>query len=152
MSDQAVDAEVVDLCRELIRIDTSNYGDDSGPGERKAAEYTATLLDSTDLVSAYTKNDHLGFQIHYLWGGSRRRYLPDFIVRLANGKNLVLEIKGEDSPMNVAKRDALALWIKAVNAKGGFGAWCMDVAFQPAEIHDVIRRHGAENLVTAAEG
>ena len=37
----AVDAEVVDLCRELIRIDTSNYGDDSGPGERKAAEYVA---------------------------------------------------------------------------------------------------------------
>lgn len=114
--------------------------------------YTATLLDSSDLVSAYAKNDHLGFQIHYLWGGSRRRYLPDFIVRLANGRNLVLEIKGEDSPMNVAKRDALALWVKAVNAKGGFGTWCMDVAFQPAEIHDVIRRHGAEDLVPAAEG
>ncbi len=24
--------EVVDLCRELIQIDTSNYGDHSGPG------------------------------------------------------------------------------------------------------------------------
>src|SRR5690349_16085676 len=28
--------EVVDICRDLIAIDTSNYGDDSGPGERKA--------------------------------------------------------------------------------------------------------------------
>ena len=28
------EAEVADLCRDLIRIDTSNYGDDSGPGER----------------------------------------------------------------------------------------------------------------------
>ncbi|MFK4541961.1 acetylornithine deacetylase/succinyl-diaminopimelate desuccinylase-like protein [Streptomyces tendae] len=36
--------EVVDLCRELIRIDTSNYGDHSGPGERKAAEYVAEKL------------------------------------------------------------------------------------------------------------
>ncbi|MBX9395840.1 M20/M25/M40 family metallo-hydrolase [Streptomyces sp. TRM72054] len=36
--------EVVDLCRELIQIDTSNYGDHSGPGERKAAEYVAAKL------------------------------------------------------------------------------------------------------------
>ncbi|MFJ6898501.1 M20/M25/M40 family metallo-hydrolase [Streptomyces hokutonensis] len=36
--------EVVDLCRELIRFDTSNYGDHSGPGERKAAEYVAEQL------------------------------------------------------------------------------------------------------------
>ncbi|MET7454514.1 M20/M25/M40 family metallo-hydrolase [Streptomyces sp. NPDC005574] len=36
--------EVVDLCRELIQIDTSNYGDHSGPGERKAAEYVAEKL------------------------------------------------------------------------------------------------------------
>ncbi|MGR6969419.1 M20/M25/M40 family metallo-hydrolase [Streptomyces cynarae] len=36
--------EVVDLCRELIQIDTSNYGDHSGPGERRAAEYVAEKL------------------------------------------------------------------------------------------------------------
>ncbi|WP_405672602.1 M20/M25/M40 family metallo-hydrolase [Streptomyces sp. NBC_01530] len=36
--------EVVDLCRELIQIDTSNYGDHSGPGERVAAEYVAGKL------------------------------------------------------------------------------------------------------------
>ncbi|MFI6036526.1 M20/M25/M40 family metallo-hydrolase [Streptomyces sp. NPDC051315] len=36
--------EVVDLCRELIRFDTSNYGDHSGPGEREAAEYVAEKL------------------------------------------------------------------------------------------------------------
>jgi acetylornithine deacetylase/succinyl-diaminopimelate desuccinylase-like protein len=36
--------EVVDLCRELIRIDSSNYGDGSGPGERAAAEYVAAEL------------------------------------------------------------------------------------------------------------
>ncbi|WP_127571758.1 M20/M25/M40 family metallo-hydrolase [Georgenia faecalis] len=36
--------EVVRICRELIRIDTSNYGDGSGPGERAAAEYVMGLL------------------------------------------------------------------------------------------------------------
>ena len=37
-------AEVVDLCRDLIRIDTTNPGDGSGPGERAAAEHVAGLL------------------------------------------------------------------------------------------------------------
>ncbi len=41
--------EVVDLCRELIQIDTSNYGDESGPGERRAAEYVAAKLAEVDL-------------------------------------------------------------------------------------------------------
>jgi len=36
--------EVVGICRELIRIDTSNPGDHSGPGEREAAEHVAALL------------------------------------------------------------------------------------------------------------
>ena len=40
----APDGEVVDLCRDLIRLDTSNHGDGSGPGERKAAEYVAEKL------------------------------------------------------------------------------------------------------------
>jgi len=36
--------EVVGICRDLIRIDTSNPGDHSGPGEREAAEHVAALL------------------------------------------------------------------------------------------------------------
>ena len=45
----AADDEVVDLCRELIRIDSSNYGDGSGPGEREAAEYVAAKLSDVGL-------------------------------------------------------------------------------------------------------
>ena len=45
------DAEVVDLCRDLIRIDTSNFGNDSGPGERAAAERVAELLDEVGIAS-----------------------------------------------------------------------------------------------------
>jgi acetylornithine deacetylase/succinyl-diaminopimelate desuccinylase-like protein len=36
--------EVVGLASDLIRIDTTNTGDDSGPGERMAAEHVAALL------------------------------------------------------------------------------------------------------------
>jgi len=38
------DAEVVELCQDLIRIDTSNFGSEPGPGERIAAERVAELL------------------------------------------------------------------------------------------------------------
>jgi acetylornithine deacetylase/succinyl-diaminopimelate desuccinylase-like protein len=41
--------EVVQICRDLIRIDTSNYGDDSGPGERAAAEHVMGLLTEVGL-------------------------------------------------------------------------------------------------------
>lgn len=104
--------------------------------------YAANIFDSNPLVEAWAKNDHLGFQVYYLWGGSRRRFVPDFIVHTTKGKTLVLEIKGEDSPQNVAKRDALKQWTDAVNEKGGFGVWCWDVAFQPAQVQDILARHG----------
>ncbi|SCK53918.1 M20/M25/M40 family metallo-hydrolase [Streptomyces sp. WMMB 322] len=40
----SAESEVVELCRDLIRIDTSNYGGNEGPGERAAAEYVAEKL------------------------------------------------------------------------------------------------------------
>jgi len=40
----AAQDEVAALTSDLIRIDTSNPGDHSGPGERKAAEHVAALL------------------------------------------------------------------------------------------------------------
>ena len=104
-------------------------------------QYAANALEKADKVGAYAKNDHLGYQIYYLWNGARRRFVPDFLIRLANGKTLVLEIKGEDSEQNRAKRAALDVWVKGVNEKGGFGAWSSDVAFEPAQIHDIIERH-----------
>ncbi|MDG1370650.1 MAG: DEAD/DEAH box helicase family protein [Paracoccaceae bacterium] len=101
----------------------------------------ANVLEKSPDVLAYAKNDHLGFQVQYLWAGSRRRYVPDFLAKFTNGKMLALEIKGVDSPQNRAKRDALGEWVEAVNDVGGFGQWSFDVAFQPAEIEDIIARH-----------
>ncbi|GAA4364550.1 M20/M25/M40 family metallo-hydrolase [Nocardioides caricicola] len=63
------DAEVVELCRELIRIDTSNYGDQDGPGERKAAEYVATLLDEVGIESRLYESEPGRTSVVAQWGG-----------------------------------------------------------------------------------
>jgi acetylornithine deacetylase/succinyl-diaminopimelate desuccinylase-like protein len=63
--------EVVELCRELIRIDTSNYGDQDGPGERKAAEYVATLLDEVGIESRLYESEPGRTSVVARWGGSQ---------------------------------------------------------------------------------
>ena len=112
-------------------------------------QHAANILEVREEVASYAKNDHLGFQIYYIWAGSRRRYIPDFVVRLTNGKSLVLEIKGVDSPQNKAKRDALNEWVQAINGAGGFGEWVWDVAFQPSDVQYIITKHSA--IAEAAE-
>ena len=64
--------EVVEICRELIRIDSSNYGDDSGPGERAAAEYVAGQLAEVGLE-------------------------PELFESADRRTNLVVRFEGEDS-------------------------------------------------------
>jgi len=112
-------------------------------GDSSWEGHAANVLETRDEVEAYTKNDHLGFQIYYMWAGSRRRYTPDFLIRLAGGMLLALEIKGTDSPQNRAKRAALDEWVKAINASGGFGRWAWDVAFEPSDVQDIVTRHAA---------
>ncbi|MFD8529104.1 M20/M25/M40 family metallo-hydrolase [Streptosporangium canum] len=71
--------EVAGLCRDLIRIDSTNAGDNSGPGERAAAEYVASKLAEVGLEPQILESD------------SRRA-------------NVIARIEGEDS-----SRDALLL-------------------------------------------
>ena len=66
-------AEVVDVCRELIRFDTSNYGTDEGPGERKAAEYVATLLDEVGIESTIIEGRPGRANVVARWGGGDGR-------------------------------------------------------------------------------
>lgn len=105
-------------------------------------KYVADLLEGHPDVAAWAKNDHLGFQVLYLWNGSKRKFIPDFLVRYRSGKTLTLEIKGVDSDQDRVKRVALAQWVDAVNAHGGFGTWASDVVVgEPAAAMDVINRH-----------
>jgi len=104
--------------------------------------YAADILEGHAQVAAWAKNDHLGFQVLYLWGGSKRKFVPDFLIRYKSGKTLVLEIKGVDSDQDKAKRAALAQWVNAVNAHGGFGTWAADaVVAEAAGVQDVIGMH-----------
>lgn len=43
------ESEVVRICRDLLRIDSSNFGDGSGPGERACAEYVMESLHEVGL-------------------------------------------------------------------------------------------------------
>ena len=45
----APEDEVARICADLIRIESVNYGDGSGPGERKAAEYVMDQLTEVGL-------------------------------------------------------------------------------------------------------
>ena len=54
-------------------------------------ETTKSQISHAVADSTWGKNDHLGFQIYYLWKSGKRKFIPDFIIRLANSKLLVLE-------------------------------------------------------------
>ncbi len=62
------ETEALEICRDLIRIDTSNYGDDSGPGERKAAEYVAASLASCGIESQIFESEPGRASVVARWG------------------------------------------------------------------------------------
>jgi type III restriction enzyme len=80
-------------------------------------------LDRNPNVAAWVKNEHLGFEIIYIFKGVVKKYRPDFIVKLVNGEYLILETKGQPSERDKAKRGFLDEWVQAVNQHGGFGKW-----------------------------
>jgi acetylornithine deacetylase/succinyl-diaminopimelate desuccinylase-like protein len=62
-------AEVVQICSDLIRIDTTNFGDESGPGERKAAEHVAGLLDEVGIPVEVIESEPGRTSLVARWGG-----------------------------------------------------------------------------------
>ncbi|MFE1377797.1 M20/M25/M40 family metallo-hydrolase [Streptomyces sp. NPDC058740] len=50
--------DVADLCSDLLRIDTANPGDGTGPGERQAAEHVAEALDAVGIAATLTEPRH----------------------------------------------------------------------------------------------
>jgi len=101
----------------------------------------AMHLDLNPAVTAWVKNDHLGFEITYVFNGVVKKYRPDFLIRLANGITLVLEVKGQDTQDNRTKRQFLDEWVRAINAHGGFGTWAWDVSFSQDDLPDIIAKH-----------
>lgn len=91
-------------------------------------------------VRAYVKNHGLGFEVPYRYGSETRKYLPDFIVLVDDGKgpddllHLVVEIKGyrrEDAKEKKSTMDTY--WVPGVNHLGTYGRWAF------AEFTDVFQ-------------
>ena len=81
-------------------------------------------------VVAYTKNHSLGFEVPYRYGSETRKYRPDFIVLVDDGRGpedllrLVVEIKGyrrEDAKEKKSTMDTY--WVPGVNYLQSMGRW-----------------------------
>jgi len=88
------------------------------------------VAESHPCVLAYTKNHNLGLEVPYRFGSANRIYLPDFIVKIDDGRgpddplNLIVEIKGyrgEDAREKKSTMDTY--WIPGANRLGTHGRW-----------------------------
>lgn len=86
-------------------------------------------LESSEVVQFYVRNDHMDFSIPYEFMGVSHAFFPDFIVRLTNGLNLILEVKGLINEQEKAKFEAAKRWCIAVTNWGKAGRW----AFHPSK-------------------
>ena len=102
---------------------------------------TEYFLESSNQVKAWAKNDHLGFYVSYMHKGTVKRYIPDFLIRLANDKTLILEVKGIESEQDKAKREALSDWVRVVNDMQTYGEWVCDVVSSPSNVESIIIKY-----------
>jgi type III restriction enzyme len=96
------------------------------------------VAESHPKVRAYAKNHNLGLEVPYRYGSETRKYRPDFIVLVDDGRgaddplHLVVEIKGyrrEDAKEKKATVETY--WVPGVNQLGTYGRWAF------AEFRDI---------------
>jgi type III restriction enzyme len=106
-------------------------------------------LDHNPRIEAWVKNDHLGFEVTYVFDAGFHKYRPDYIIRLLNGTMLVAEVKGMNTEKDRTKRRFLGEWMEAVNAHGGFGQWQAGLVLAPSDFPTVIEKSTAMQKTTA---
>jgi type III restriction enzyme len=96
------------------------------------------VAESHPKVRAYAKNHNLGLEVPYRYGSETRKYRPDFIVLVDDGRgaddplHLVVEIKGyrrEDAKEKKATVETY--WVSGVNQLATYGRWAF------AEFRDI---------------
>ena len=102
----------------------------------------ARELEHDERVESYAKNDRLFLEIPYRYLGRTLRYRPDFIVKLANGRMLLIEGKGRKDEKDDAKATAAKRWVAAVNAWGKLGNWSHHVAYKESEVKAILDEAG----------
>lgn len=88
------------------------------------------VAESHPRVRAYVKNHNLGLEVPYRYGSEMRRYLPDFVTLVDDGRgdddllHLVVEIKGYRGEDAKEKKSTMeTYWVPAVNNLGTLGRW-----------------------------
>jgi type III restriction enzyme len=88
------------------------------------------VAESHPQVIAYTKNHSLGLEVPYRYGSEMRKYRPDFVVLIDDGRgpedplHLIVEIKGyrrEDAKEKKSTMDTY--WVPGVNHLAAYGRW-----------------------------
>jgi type III restriction enzyme len=88
------------------------------------------VAESHPRVKAYVKNHNLGLEVPYKYGSESRRYRPDFIVLVDDGRGeddllrLVVEIKGYRREDAKEKKSTMeTYWVPAANNLKSYGRW-----------------------------
>ena len=113
-------------------------------------------------VRAYVKNHNLGLEVPYRYASEQRKYLPDFVVLVDDGRgdddllHLVVEIKGyrrEDAKEKASTMNSY--WVPAVNHLGTHGRWAFaefcDVYEIEAEFAAKVVGHFNKMIESAAQ-
>ena len=123
--------------REVINSHLNYMVADTRTWEQSASYY----IDKHPAMSAFVKNQGLGFAIPYFYNGQNHDYLPDFLIKLNIEDNvecyLILETKGFDELESI-KTAAAHRWVSAVNADGRFGKWSYAVIRKPEETNSCL--------------
>lgn len=96
-------------------------------------------LEQSTLVAAYARNDHLELSIPYDYLGLPSAYYPDFVVRLTNGRLVLVEIKGEEDEKDRMKHQFARRWVSAVNQWGRAGNWSFLICRDPQLLGTILR-------------
>ena len=126
----------------LVVLDTSTW-------ERSTCFY----LEASDVVKYYVRNDHLGLSIPYQHQGVQHNYEPDFIVRLKDNTNVLLETKGYKRQLESLKSEAARRWVAAVNnwnrerlgEAEQQGRWVFHVCDDPQRLVGELESIGSKN-------
>lgn len=132
-----------DKCVPTLKSHLSHAMCDSGL-ERKLC----AVLDNNDHVVSWVKNHKLYLEIPYQYFGNTYRYRPDFVVKLTNGKTLLVEGKGVATEQDDAKTTAARRWVQAVNNWNQLGAWEYEIVFDANDLPEIIERHLDSSLST----
>lgn len=111
------ESDVVRMARDLMRIDTSNYGEAPGPGERVAADYVANVLEGLGLDPVIRESEPGRASLTALWEGADRTREP----LVLHGHLDVVPAFAEDwsvDPFGAEVRDGMIWGRGAVDMKG----------------------------------